>query len=177
MALNRTETACWVIPNDSASSFCVWLWSSSSNVSILCLRIFIQSEACLQRWNLHPWNVETIPYMIYQLEQCHHKLRASIRWVSAALFFQLKQKIKTSRKCCLVNTKFDISNTVKIKIFVWNSKQYKLNIISRYLTSLKPPKSVVTINHSQQLELSLGKRTELICTPNIYTENDKLAYM
>jgi len=23
------------------------------------------------------------------------------------------------------------------------------------------------MNHSQQLELSLGKRTELICTPNI----------
>ena len=53
MALNRTDTA-WVIPNDSASSSCVWLWSSSSNVSILCLRIFlaVQSEACLQRWNL-----------------------------------------------------------------------------------------------------------------------------
>ena len=44
---------------------------------ILCLRIFlaVHSEACLQRWNLHPWNVETIPYMICQLEQCHHKLR------------------------------------------------------------------------------------------------------
>ena len=85
---------------------------------------------------------------------------------SAAFFFQLKQKIKTSRKCCLVNTKFDISKTVKIKIFVWNSKWYKLNIISRCLTSLKPPKSAVTMNHSQQLELSLGKRTELICIPN-----------
>jgi len=47
-----------------------------------------------------------------------------------------------------------------------NSKRYKLNIISRYLTSLKPPKSAVIMNHSQQLELSLGKRTELICTPN-----------
>ena len=104
---------------------------------ILCLRIFlaVQSEACLQRWNLHPWNVETIPYMINQLEQCHHKLR----WASAALFFQLKEKIKTFRKCCLVNTKFDISNTgSKIKVFVWNSKRYKLNIISRCLTSLKP---------------------------------------
>jgi len=33
MALNRTETAYWVIPNDSASSSCIWLWSSSSNVS------------------------------------------------------------------------------------------------------------------------------------------------
>jgi len=34
---------------------------------ILCLRIFlaVQSEACLQRWNLHPWNVEIIPYIIY----------------------------------------------------------------------------------------------------------------
>ena len=45
-------------------------------------------------------------------------------------------------------------------------KAYKLNIISKCLTSLKPPKSAVTMNHSQQLELSLGKRTEL-CTPNI----------
>jgi len=27
-------------------------------------------------------------------------------------------------------------------------------------------KIVITMNHSQQLELSLGKRTELICTPN-----------
>jgi len=27
-------------------------------------------------------------------------------------------------------------------------------------------KSAVTMNHSQKLELSLGKRTELICTPN-----------
>jgi len=44
---------------------------------ILCLRIFlaIQSEACFQCWNLHPWNIETILYMIYQLEQCHHKFR------------------------------------------------------------------------------------------------------
>ena len=42
---------------------------------ILCLNFFVQSEACLQRWNLHPWNVETIPYMIYQLEQYHYKLR------------------------------------------------------------------------------------------------------
>ena len=47
---------------------------------IFCLRIFlaVQSEVCLQRWNLHPWNVEIlfpIPYMIYQLEQYHHKLR------------------------------------------------------------------------------------------------------
>ena len=43
---------------------------------ILYFRIFlaIQSEACFQRWNLHSWNVETILYMIYQLEQCHHKL-------------------------------------------------------------------------------------------------------
>jgi len=103
---------------------------------ILCLRIFltVQSEACLQCWNLHPWNVETIPYMIYQLEQCHHKLitSTSIRWASAALFFQLKQKIKIFCKCCLVNTKFD---TVKIKVFVRNSKRYKLNIISKCLTS------------------------------------------
>ena len=39
---------------------------------IFCLQIFlaIQSEACLQCSIL-----ETIPYMIYQLEQCHHKLR------------------------------------------------------------------------------------------------------
>jgi len=29
------------------------------------------------------------------------------------------------------------------------------------------PKSAVTMNHSQQLEPSFGKRTELICTPNI----------
>jgi len=43
----------------------------------------------------------------------------------------------------------------------------KLNIISRCLASLKPPKSSVTVNHSQQLESSLGKRTELICTPNM----------
>jgi len=34
--------------------------------------------------------MKTILYMIYQLEQCHHKLR----WASAVLFFQLKQKIK-----------------------------------------------------------------------------------
>ena len=46
-------------------------------------------------------------------------------------------------------------------------KAYKLNIISRCLTSLKSPKSAVTMNHSQQLEPSLGKRTELICSPNI----------
>ena len=32
MAFNHTETACWITPNDSASSSCVWLWSSS-NVS------------------------------------------------------------------------------------------------------------------------------------------------
>jgi len=63
----------------------------------------------------------------------------SIGWASVTLFFQLKQKIKTSRKYFLVNTKFDISNTVKVKVFVWNSKRYKLNIISRCLTSLKPP--------------------------------------
>ena len=30
---SRTETACWVTLNDSASSSCVWLWSSSSNAS------------------------------------------------------------------------------------------------------------------------------------------------
>jgi len=47
-------------------------------------------------------------------------------------------------------------------------KRYKLNIVSRCLISLKPPKSTVTMNHSQQLELSLGKRTELICTPNTF---------
>ena len=55
-----------------------WLWSSSSNASNSLSSNFlaVQSEACLQRWNLHPWNVETIPYIIYQhLEQCHHKLR------------------------------------------------------------------------------------------------------
>jgi len=65
-------------PNDSAISSCVWLWSSSSIMPlILCLQIFlaVQSEACLQHWNLHPWNVEIIPYMIYQLEPCHSKLR------------------------------------------------------------------------------------------------------
>ena len=33
MALNRAETVCWVTPNDSASSSCVWLWSSLSNAS------------------------------------------------------------------------------------------------------------------------------------------------
>jgi len=85
---------------------------------ILNLRIFlvVQSEAYFQRWNLHSWNVEIIPYMIYQLEQ-YPWTSMSIRWASAALFFQLKQKIKTSRKCCLGNTKFDISNIVKIKVF------------------------------------------------------------
>jgi len=31
MTLNRTETVCWITPNDSANSSCVWLWSSSSN--------------------------------------------------------------------------------------------------------------------------------------------------
>jgi len=115
---------------------------------ILCLRIFlaVQGEACLQRWNLHSWNVKTILYMIYQLEQCHHKLRQAFDGFQPLLFFQLKQKIKTSRKCCLVNTKFDILNTVKIKVFVWNSKQYKLNIISRCLTSLKLPKSAVSMS-------------------------------
>jgi len=50
---------------------------------------------------------------------------------------------------------------------LYETQSDKLNIISRYLTSLKPPKLAVTMNHSQQLEQSLGKRTELICTPNI----------
>jgi len=66
----------------------------------------------------------------------------------------------------LVNTKFDISNTVKIIRFLYETQSDKLNIISRCLTSLKPPKSAVTMNHSQQLELSLGKQIELIYTPN-----------
>jgi len=35
-------------------------------------------------------------------------------------------------------------------------------------------KSAVTMNHLQQLEPSLGKRTELICTPNKYFKNNIL---
>jgi len=144
MALNRTKTACWVTPNNSASSSCVWLWSSSSNAFNSLSSIFFGCperglSSTLKSSSLKRWN----PYMIYQLRQCHHKFRQAISVrASAALFFQLKQKIKISRKY-LINTKFNISNTVKIKVFVWNSKRYKLNIISRCLTSLKSLKSVV----------------------------------
>jgi len=138
---------------------------------ILCLRIFL-SRARLQRWNLHEMSLKPIfPTWFISWSSITKTTSTSIRWASAALFFQLKQKIKTCRKCYLVNTKFDISNTVKIKVFVRNSKRYKLNIISKCLTSLKPSKSAVSMNHSQQLELSLAKRTELICTPNTNFEN------
>ena len=148
MALNHTETACWVTPNDSASSSYVWLWSSSSNASnSLSSNFFGCPGRGLSSTLKSPFlKRQTILYMIYQLEQCHHKLRQAFDGFQPLLFFQLKQKIKTSRKCCLVNTKFDILNTVKIKVFVWNSKQYKLNIISRCLTSLKLPKSAVSMS-------------------------------
>ena len=60
---SHTKTACWVIPNDSASSSCVWFWFSSSNASnSLSSNFFGCPEVCLQRWNVHPWNVETIPH-------------------------------------------------------------------------------------------------------------------
>jgi len=62
MALNHTETACSVTPNDSVSSSCIWLWSSSSNASnSLSSNIFGCPEQGLQRWNLHPWTSKSFP--------------------------------------------------------------------------------------------------------------------
>jgi len=140
MTLNRTETACWVTPNNSASSSYIWLWSSSSNAfNSLSSNFFDYSErglsSTLKSPSLKPFPTWFISWSSVTINFDKHSMGFS------RTFLQLKQKIKTSRKCCLVNTKFDISNTVKIKVFVWNSKRYKLNIISRCLTSLKPPKS------------------------------------
>jgi len=131
MALNRTETACWITSNSLSSNFfgCPERGLSST----------LKSSSLKRRnHSLHgfiSWSSVTI-------------ISTSIVRYFAALFFQLKQKIKTSRKCCLVDTKFNNSNTVKIKVFVWNSKRYKLNIISRCLISLKSPKLAVIMNHS-----------------------------
>jgi len=123
-ALNRTETVCWVTPNDTASSFCVWFWSSSSNASnFLSSNIFGYPEQGLSSTLKSP-SLKRRNHSLHDLSVgCHHKLRQAFD-ASAALFFQLKQKIETFRKCRLVNTKFDISHTVKIKVFVWNSKRY-----------------------------------------------------
>jgi len=169
MALNRTETACWVTFNDFASSSCVW--SSSSNAfNSLSSNFFGYPERGLSSTLKSP-SLKRRNHSLHDLfSWCHHKLRQASMGFSRT-FLPIKAENQNSRKCCLVNTKFDISNTVKIKVFIWNSKWYKLNIISRCLTSLKPPKSAVTMNHSQQLEPSLGKRTELICTPNTYIKN------
>ena len=134
---------------------------------ILCLRIFLLSRARLV-FNAEISILETSkPFPTWFISWNSVTINFDKHSLGFSRTFQLKQKIKISRKCCLVNTKFDISNTIKIKVFLYETQNiiYKLNIICRCLTSLKPPKSAM--NHSQQLKSSLGKRTELICTPNI----------
>lgn len=52
--------------------------------------------------------------MIYQLEQRHPKLPQVFKWSSDAFIVQLKKKNKISCKYFLINTEFDIFNTIII---------------------------------------------------------------
>ena len=160
MALNCTEKACWVTPNDSVSSSCVWLWSSSSNASNYLSSNFFgcperDLSSTLKSPSLKPFPTWFISWSSVIINFDKHSMGFS------RTFLPIKAENQNLPQMLLVN-KFDISNTVKIKVFVWNSKRYKLNIISRCLISLKPPKSAITMNHSQQLESFLGKRTEFV---------------
>ena len=95
--------------------FCklLWLWSSSSNASnslssnfFGCPRLVFNAEISILETSKQ--------FPTWFISWSSVTINSTIQWASAALFFQLKQKIKIFRKCCLVNTKFDISNTVKI---------------------------------------------------------------
>ena len=58
---SQSETACWVTPNDSASSSCVWLWSSSSNASnSLSSNFFGCSERGLSSTLKSPWETSKL---------------------------------------------------------------------------------------------------------------------
>ena len=117
MALNRTETACWGVTPNFANSSYVWFWSSSSNASnSLSSNFFWLSRARLV------FNAE-----ISMLETSKPFPTWFISWSSVIINFDkhsmgfsrtfLPIKAENLPQMLLVNTKFDISNTVKIKVF------------------------------------------------------------
>ena len=105
-----------VTPNAEASSSCVWHESSSSNASNSASSMVfgIPSRgwsSTLKSPSLKRWNQSR---HVVSLRAASPQTFWSPRYTSAAVFFEWKKKINTSRKWRLFGTKSDISTQPKV---------------------------------------------------------------
>ena len=132
MLLSRFEIAFWVTPKVSASFSWVWheFWSNNA------------SNSASSNFNGLPSRslslVSKSPLLKYRNQYSHVFIDGacspyashSNRCPSAALFFKLKRKSSSSRKCCFFGTKFDMVRAQRRRV-VYTSAKWHIIIIKR----------------------------------------------